>query len=45
MQAQIGMSQARQIGIVIQSIGEAHAIQELREAIANAMKDIAEAVK
>lgn len=45
MQAQIRMSQARQMDIVNQAIGEAHAIQERGEAIANAMRDIAEAVK
>lgn len=45
MQAQIRMSQARQLDIVNQSVGEAHAIQERGEAIANAMRDIAEAVR
>lgn len=44
MQAQIRMSQARQMDIVNQAIGEAHAIQERGEAIANAMRDVAEAI-
>lgn len=45
MQAQMRMSQARQMDIVNQAIGEAHAIQERGEAIASAMRDVAEAVK
>lgn len=44
MQAQMRMSQARQMDIVNQAIGEAHAIQERGEAIANAMRDVAEVV-
>lgn len=44
MQAQMRMSQARQMDIVNQAIGEAHAIQERGEAIANAMRDIADVV-
>lgn len=44
MQAQMRMSQARQMDIVNQAIGEAHAIQERGEAIANAMRDVAQVV-
>lgn len=44
MQVQMKMSQARQMERVNQAIGEAHAIQERGEAIANAMRDVAEVV-
>lgn len=44
MQAQMRVSQARQVDIVNQAIGEAHAISERGEAIAGAMRDVAEAV-
>eukprot|EP00178_Gracilaria_changii_P005924 TRINITY_DN200_c0_g6_i1.p1 TRINITY_DN200_c0_g6~~TRINITY_DN200_c0_g6_i1.p1 ORF type:complete len:770 (+),score=168.33 TRINITY_DN200_c0_g6_i1:157-2310(+) len=44
MQLQMRRSQARQVDMVNQAIGEAHAISERSEAIANAMRDLAEAV-
>lgn len=44
MQMQMRMSQARQVEMVNQAIGEAHAITERSEAITNAMRDLAEAV-
>lgn len=44
MQAQMRMSQARQIDLVNQAIGEAHAITERGEAIAGALRDLAEVV-
>lgn len=45
MQAQMRLSQARQLDIVNQAIGEAHAIHERGEAVASAMRDVAEAVR
>ncbi|KAI0566106.1 Stomatin [Gracilaria domingensis] len=44
MQLQMRRSQARQVDMVNEAIGEAHAISERSEAIANAMRDLAEAV-
>lgn len=45
LQAQIKMSQARQLDIVNQAIGEAHAIEERGGAVANAMRDVAEVIR
>lgn len=45
LQAQIRQSQARQLDIVNQAIGEAHAIEERGGAIANAMRDVADVIR
>ncbi|CDF35120.1 unnamed protein product [Chondrus crispus] len=43
-QAQVKASQARQLEIVNQAIGEAHAIEERGEAVANALRGVAQVV-
>ena len=44
MQAQVRMSQAKQVEKVNDAIGEAHAITEKGEAVANAVRDVAGAI-